>query len=778
MENQQNQSATGFDIKYGNIETIPFPAGTKPKKNLGNVFIVSNGKFFGKRYAVMNLKGELITGFDFKGKIYKKIKCFGHQSILLPRGEVWSICDLNGKPYNDNSYEDAFFLHNSYLAVGQKNMQANKVMYALADITGQPKTGFDYLKIGVFSDGFAIAEQEQNISVFNATGKIAFKMEKIEIRNFCNGYAVFKKDGYMGAINTSGKVVVHPKFAWLSDCEYGRFRYSDSVNATNISNMGIVNSRGSIVVSTSKGLMDITILNEKTIKTSLIYFLEKSEGGEKKIFRISAIGFMSDKIMVEPKYLFIGEEQEGLRAFASYTQSSQQRIPDRGLFTIGYMDTEWKTVFTIVRQKIRDSFDFEQLWVSDFSKYLSPFINGTAVVQFQQGEFKAFLGSTFFCKQPYVIDKEGNRVTDKDIEKQRLSHHTPPKYIYSSDNPLADELNKRNYFAPNLFYRSECQQIADNVWFVNDDGEERIVISRLESKSDGTVGNFSCGLLAVLTSNGLWGFVNENLRIVVEPKYSKVSHFVDNAAWGRKTLWYILKRSCEILPRVNTEINENTTSLPNEDTPSDEQTEIKNESDNKKHQSISDNEINTDTKNTNPSTVQNDDGGKVVSMNVNPDLWLFQQNGGAKYYSQNADNLLLATEILKQLTSIPPQTYYMVDTPDGTLGRDINGFFTEAPINTANLKIDNPCGITESVQAQSLMGYGNMIDNQKSVALLKKTGQYAKLVLMMKCGQCGYESPIEATVGDLERQCYSCGTNNKTHRGSIKVFTANGEVEI
>jgi len=160
------------------------------------------------------------------------------------------------------------------------------------------------------------------------------------------------------------------------------------------------------------------------------------------------------------------------------------------------------------------------------------------------------------------------------------------------------------------------------------------------------------------------------------------------------------------------------------------------------------------------------------------DSWTLQSNDGSNYYSQKADSLLVAAEILKQLTTIPQQTYYLVDTPDGTLGRDINGFFTEAPIKTANLKVDSPCGKTESVQAQSLMGFGDMMKNQNAVALMKTSGQYGKLILMMKCGQCDYESPIETVAGDMERQCYSCGAKNKTHRGSINVYTENGAVEV
>jgi uncharacterized membrane protein YhaH (DUF805 family) len=161
-----------------------------------------------------------------------------------------------------------------------------------------------------------------------------------------------------------------------------------------------------------------------------------------------------------------------------------------------------------------------------------------------------------------------------------------------------------------------------------------------------------------------------------------------------------------------------------------------------------------------------------------PSSWSLQTSGGSKYYSQNASSLYAASESLKELDSIPPQTYYLVDTPDGTLGRDINGFFTEAAIKTNNLRVENPCGETGFVQPQSLTMFGDMTQNQNAVALLKKHGQYAKLILMMKCGKCGYESPIETDEGNMERQCYSCGILNKTHRGGIRIYTGTGIVDI
>ena len=629
METEQDQSGTGTN----NLETFQLPKKAKVKKHLRTAVIVSNGKFFFKRFAVMNSKGELITKFVLTKSNYQNVKCFGYQSILLPHGNAWKICDLNGKPFVDNMYDDVVELKSSCLAVGQKNVQTQTVKYALANINGNPNTGFDYLNIGAFSEGLAIAKGEKKTDVLDTNGKIIVSMNNVKMRKFRNGYAVFERGGLWGAINTSGKLIFQPRFAWLSDCDFECFRYSNDSNSTRESNMGIVNSTGSIVLNTSRGFKDLTILNEKDIMHSRTFLYETNENNNRVMNKISAIGFITDNITTQPIYLFIGEEREGLRAFVSYTQSSPHPIPVSGRFLIGYMDSNFNNVFTIVDYTTKDGFDFGQLWVRDYRFYLSPFINGTAVVQIQQGEIKAFLGSTFFCKNPYVIDRTGNRVTDAVIVQQRL---------------------------------------------------------KLKTTS---------------------GIKNESVREICQPIAGSTT---------------------------KTDFPQKTTH----------------------------------------STVKYDDNGKMVSVDVIQGTWSLQTNGDSKYNSQKADSLLVASEILKQLTSIPPQTYYLVDTPDGTLGRDINGFFTESSIKTTNLKIDNPCEQTESIQSQSLMGFGNMMNNQNSVALLKTSGQYAKLILMMKCGKCDYESPIETIAGNMERQCYCCGTNNKTNRGTINVYTANGIIEV
>ncbi|MDR0430595.1 MAG: DUF805 domain-containing protein [Tannerellaceae bacterium] len=173
-----------------------------------------------------------------------------------------------------------------------------------------------------------------------------------------------------------------------------------------------------------------------------------------------------------------------------------------------------------------------------------------------------------------------------------------------------------------------------------------------------------------------------------------------------------------------------------------------------------------------------DDNGKFVKATLPGVSWNKHFSGGSTYFSCNAPTLFQATEILRDISSIPPSTYYVVDTPDGSLGRDLNGFYTEAQIKSNGIRPETNANKTTPVEALSLTAFGNVVKDQNSVAFLKSTGQYASFILQMECGYCGYKSPVETKEGNLERQCYACGTVNKTQRAQIRVYTPRGIVTI
>lgn len=178
------------------------------------------------------------------------------------------------------------------------------------------------------------------------------------------------------------------------------------------------------------------------------------------------------------------------------------------------------------------------------------------------------------------------------------------------------------------------------------------------------------------------------------------------------------------------------------------------------------------------SKIEYDANGNVLNIEVPVGRWKEERKGPSRYYTQNASSLLQATELLKRVNSIPEVTYYVVTTPDGSFGRDIQGFYTEASIKTKNIALEVSGVKQNAVESSSLMGFGNMLANQQTVAQLKSQGQYAKLILQMKCGKCGYESPIETEPGSFSRECYCCGIENKCQRGNVNVFLGSRKIEI
>jgi hypothetical protein len=176
--------------------------------------------------------------------------------------------------------------------------------------------------------------------------------------------------------------------------------------------------------------------------------------------------------------------------------------------------------------------------------------------------------------------------------------------------------------------------------------------------------------------------------------------------------------------------------------------------------------------------VEFDAEGKIAKVDLPSGSWSVEQSGQNRYFTQRASSLLHATELLEAVPSVPPLTYYVVETPDGTLCRDVFGFYTEAPIKTAGLKLATSAPSQDTVEPVSLTAYGDPMKSQASVAQLKSQGQYANFVLMMECGHCGYKSPVETQAGEIDRECYCCGATNKGFRGPITVFAGSSAVEI
>jgi len=176
--------------------------------------------------------------------------------------------------------------------------------------------------------------------------------------------------------------------------------------------------------------------------------------------------------------------------------------------------------------------------------------------------------------------------------------------------------------------------------------------------------------------------------------------------------------------------------------------------------------------------IEFDANGKVTRVDMRGGTWQEKRSGPGRFNTQRGRSLLHATEILKAVPSIPGLTYYVVETPDGTLGRDMFGFYTEAPIKTSGLRVETSAPVPGPVKSVSLTGFGDPMKSQIAVAQQKSAGRYAAFVLLLECGHCGYKSPVETEAGDFKRQCYACGAMNESQRGNINMYLGSKMVQI
>lgn len=178
--------------------------------------------------------------------------------------------------------------------------------------------------------------------------------------------------------------------------------------------------------------------------------------------------------------------------------------------------------------------------------------------------------------------------------------------------------------------------------------------------------------------------------------------------------------------------------------------------------------------------VEFDENGRVKKITFfQMPLWPRYEQGQSNYMVRSVDTLLEATEVLRKLNNIGALHYYICETPDGKLCRDVNGFYTEAPLKTKELHLATQVTPSPPVESESLTVFGDdVFTTQSLVAALKQNGQYSRLILLMECGRCGYKSPVETDAGPLERECYCCGTINTGDRGNVNVVTSSGIVEI
>ncbi|MDR1110061.1 MAG: WG repeat-containing protein [Deltaproteobacteria bacterium] len=518
-------------IDYGEVHEIPFPEGIVPKAFLGGkFFIVSNGKFFRKRFGVVDIHGNIILPISMIGSL-ASFNIIEEESILFenyPHG--YTLYSSDGKEIV--KYKNIVSLGNRLLAVSN-----NGKNYALAGIDGKNLTDAVFDVIRPFSGDLAIAIQGKSCSVFGTDGNMLFTLADItEIRDFCDGYAVFRKGDSWGAIDKLGGIALEPRWAFLRNAEFGAFVFSESREPKiNIDNCGLVTAGGKIAVSCR--YKNLEQMDANYLKYGTVIFYQHTEGNKQYTSSGLAWGLMdySGRQIVPEGMFSLGTKSEGLRAYSKYYSDDH--------IEFGYLNDDWESVSIVSKigkTTLKDAFNFgitegkSLLFGYGIDYLLMPFLDGKARVRLSP--------DGHLVKEGRWIDRDGNAASPGTLAS--------PGHVALSSTPdrkaelkAMGRLQGRYRPTEDVTHKS-CRRIAGDLWEIESyAGKYEIVLSKMES-----IGGYSCGLLPVRDSTtGKKGFVNEKGKVIVHPKYDDAIPFKANRCWARiGKRYYILRRDMTV----------------------------------------------------------------------------------------------------------------------------------------------------------------------------------------------------------------------------------------
>lgn len=546
-DNQETDVSDMLSVEYGSIQEIPFPEGTMPLQFLGtNHFVVTNGNLIGTRYGVIDTNGMIILPVTQKHSeaMYGPIKyeILNEKAILL-ESKGFTLYSMNGSPIL--SCKKLVNLGSDLLAV------SNGKKFAIVKIDGSVLSSEEFDVVHSVSDGIAVAKKGDVVFGYSTDGAIVFKLTGIDdIRGYSNGYAVFKQGKKWGAIDTKGNIVLEAKWNWLRDSAFGAFVFSESPNPQmNSDHFGLV-AVGDRIIMPCK-YHNLEQIDENLLKHGTVIFYQYTMDNKryvKSLLTFGVIDLQGNEIIPQGMAL-IGEESEGLRAYAKYFSDTHVEF--------GYMDKDWKSIFVVSdARKIpaRDAFKYgvgeakTYLFTYDINDLFSPFSNGKAWTRLShEGRF---------LKEGRWIDKAGRDTTGGPIPP--LGNSQKMAEISNSPDEIAartalERLGNRFTTEGGEFPHKSCKRIVGDLWEVEaKDGKKSFVFSQMESLS-----GFSCGLIAIKDlSSRKWGYADLHGNLIVPPKYDYAKPFNNNRTFARiGKKYFIIKR--EAMIKGNSEVIHN-----------------------------------------------------------------------------------------------------------------------------------------------------------------------------------------------------------------------------
>ena len=552
-------------------------------KNTPSGYIVCRGK---KAVCLLNAVGTVLSGGDCED-----VTDVGMGLYAAKKNKLWAFFRAE-----DNAQLTEYIYTSVSEFSGDVCVVGKPEGLTLIDAECRQVLDRCYQVCNPFCDDIALVGEKNNLSYITRDGRVIYSGAFRGSRSFCNGYAVISnKKGRLGAIDVNGKVVIEPQYLYMKDSGFGKFVVSNTgewqLDGKTFKgrNYGLVGANG----RTYRPLIysNVELLPDGGCKYGVLTTWSYTEGNTRYTLGVLVFGIddADGNEVLPQKFVGIGEESEGLRAFKTYYDNK---------LSFGYMNEKGEPEFIFAESDYSGDYGSKRTEITNELKHqLGPFKDGRAQVMIRQSSIKTGIFNTNDVLRAvqcpaYYIDRTGlsaasqeklpevnafnplmvdglpfhdicmsinkkiktiNAFSDTAIHLEKMNAYAfGDGYIevdYGYGFAILDKDHKpicASYEGPsetdkkNLKEMTECAKpshpinsnakgkltlIAENVWLDERSDCTKLHISEFESPV-----RFSNGLAPFRAANGLWGYMDCKGTTAIEPKYSSVSAFMNGYA--------------------------------------------------------------------------------------------------------------------------------------------------------------------------------------------------------------------------------------------------------
>lgn len=431
-------------------------------------------------FIVINKNNEIIS----------KIECDSVSPIvdgvaIIEKDEMYNLVDIYGNKLSNYEYEDYSEFSEGLLAVQLDEM------WGFVDTKGELVIPCVFDEVGDFSNGIVNACYAGSWGFIDTKGEVVlpFKYNVSTVTNFNEGYAAVYADGFnCGFLNEIGEFVIGNITEKIID-------YTDMAVVENYASMkkdgkwGLYDKNGNL-------LIDHIYDEDLFVREERICTYDSETG-------LYGVLDVNGNIIADFKYDKVFEYTNGMAIYSVVNENDEE-------YYYGFLDSEGNEITEAI---------YTGAW--DFST------NGTATVE-KDGEY-------------FVINKKGETISNA-LTNYLITPFSNDLAGFEDFSELCGYVNLDGqvviepiYYDVNEFneYGTAMVEDADEkMWLIDTKG------NKVTDVGYDNMSRYICDGLIKVEKDGLFGYIDYNGNVVVEPQYKDAKDFSDGLASVMKDKLY------------------------------------------------------------------------------------------------------------------------------------------------------------------------------------------------------------------------------------------------